>query len=139
MAQTRDLMQALIARLTAQVPGVAVDWYPVRPDEYRLNHPVGAVLVGFAGASRDSDSLPAADRQPRSIKISLTIYARSLTHPDGVVDWLDACRAALLGWSPVEDGRVLIYESEAPLFQAAGIWTFEQLWSARDLVRPIHD
>lgn len=138
MSQTRSLLTAVAGRLSAQVDGAAVLWYPANFASYRLPSAVNAaVLVGLNGCTRNTDEARSADTQGRSLRIGLTLLARSIADPGQVLDWLDAIRAALLGWSP--DGnphRALVYESERFVAQDVDVWIYASEWAARDFVRP---
>lgn len=44
---TRTLLSAVVERLRLQLPGLHVDFFPKRPEQFRLNHSRGAVLVSL--------------------------------------------------------------------------------------------
>lgn len=138
MSQTRTLLTAVADRLSDQVEGLAVLWYPANFAAYRLPSAVPAVvLVGLNGCTRNTDEDRSADTQGRTLRIGLTLIVRAIADPAQVLDWLDAIRSALLGWSPAgTPHRALVYESEQFVAQDADVWIYSSEWSARDFVRP---
>ena len=43
------VLDAVLTRLREKLPQLQVEYFPEKPAEYRLNHPVGALLVSYAG------------------------------------------------------------------------------------------
>ncbi|WP_308170863.1 Gp37 family protein [Ralstonia syzygii] len=71
MATTLHIIDALVARLKAKLPQLAVEYFPDKPADYRLNHPKGALLVSFtwvASSTRPSTSRTSPSRAPLSCR-----------------------------------------------------------------------
>lgn len=47
------VLDAVLTRLREKLPQLQVEYFPEKPAEYRLNHPVGALLVSYAGSRFD--------------------------------------------------------------------------------------
>lgn len=68
------------------------------PDEYRLSHPIGAVLVHYDGSSYASRTQNNALVQDRDVRVTATIFAR--VHDDGGMspeEWLEFVIDAVAG------------------------------------------
>ena len=94
------LERAVIARLQALLPDVEVEAFPDDPDEYRLNHPLGALLVRYHGSKygplMDTDLVV----QERVMAVEVTLVFRSLNGKEGIYTYLEAVRLALAGYQP---------------------------------------
>lgn len=123
MATTLEMIDAIVARLKAKVPALAVEYFPDRPADYRLNHPLGALLVSYPGSRFDETVDTAAVVQPRRIHFSVTVVLRQLNGRGGAIDVLDQARVALVGFRP-PDCRKLAAVSETFLGEEAGLWQY---------------
>jgi hypothetical protein len=92
------LEQAVIARLQARIPELAVDAFPDNPEKYRLNHPIGALLVRYNGSKYGAVMDVDAVLQDRVMAVEVTLVFRSLNGKDGVYAYLEAVRRALTGY-----------------------------------------
>jgi hypothetical protein len=102
---------------------LAVEYFPERPDEYRLNHPTGALLVSYPGSDFGDTVDVTFVMQPRSLKVSVTVVLRQLHGKGGAVDVLDLVRRSLVGWRP-PDCKKMRALSEKFLGQTAGLWQY---------------
>ena len=82
MAVTLTIIDAVVARLKAAFPDLAVEYFPDKPAEYRLNHPKGALLVSYLGAKYDEPIDTSAIVQPAVVKFAITATLRQLNGPD---------------------------------------------------------
>lgn len=123
MSTTLQMIDAIVARLKAKLPTLAVENFPERPLDYRLNDAVGALLVSYPGSRFDATVNTAAVVQPRRIHFSVTIVARELNGRGGAIDVLDQVRAALVGFRP-PDCLKLAAVSETFLGEEAGLWQY---------------
>lgn len=123
MATTVQMIDAVLARLKTKLPSLAVDYFPERPAEYRLNHPKGALLVSYPGSQFGATVAVSHMVQPRTVKVSVTVLLRQLNGKGGAVDVVDAVRRALVGWRP-PDGRKVWAVSERFLGESAGLWQY---------------
>ncbi|MDF0606632.1 Gp37 family protein [Neisseriaceae bacterium TC5R-5] len=123
MATTLQIIDATVARLKAKLPQLAVEYFPDRPADYRLNHPKGALLVSYPGSqfARTVDTFYAA--QPRTIRLAVTVLLRQLNGKGGAVDISDEVRRALVGWRPPDCQKVMA-ASDQFLGESAGIWQY---------------
>lgn len=123
MATTLQIIDAVVARLKAKLPQLAVEYFPDRPAEYRLNHPKGALLVSYPGSQFGDTVDVTYIAQPRTVKLSVTVLLRQLNGKGGAVDVVDDVRRALVGWRP-PDCRKVWAVSEKFLGESAGIWQY---------------
>ncbi len=123
MATTLEIIDAAVARLKVRLPQFAVEHFPDRPSEYRLNHPKGALLVSYLGSQFDTTVDVTYMAQPRTVKLSVTVVLRQLNGRGGAVDVVDAVRQVLVGFRP-PDCRKLRAVSEKFLGETAGLWQY---------------
>lgn len=123
MATTLQIIDAVVKRLAVKLPHLAVEYFPDKPSEYRLNHPKGALLVSYLGSHFDKTVDVAYVAQPRTVKLSVTVVLRQLNGKGGAVDVVDLVRAALVGFRP-PDCRKVWAVSEKFLGETAGLWQY---------------
>ncbi|WP_353189536.1 Gp37 family protein [Pandoraea pnomenusa] len=123
MATTLQIIDAVVKRLAVKLPHLAVEYFPDKPSEYRLNHPKGALLVSYLGSQFDKTVDVAYVAQPRTVKLSVTVVLRQLNGKGGAVDVVDLVRAALVGFRP-PDCRKVWAVSEKFLGETAGLWQY---------------
>ena len=123
MATTLQIIDAVVERLKVKLPQLAVEYFPDRPAEYRLNHPRGALLVSYLGSQVDTTVDVTYIAQPRTVKLSVTVILRQLNGKGGAVDVVDAVRQALVGFRP-PDCRKVWAVSEKFLGETAGLWQY---------------
>lgn len=121
---TRELLEAIVARLKVKVPGMAVELFPERPEEYRLNHPAGAILVSYNSSRFDTTTDMSFVVQPRMTVVSLNVLRRQLNGNTGILDVMDAVRLALVGFKPPNCRRKIWAIQEKYLGETAGVWQY---------------
>ena len=119
---TQTFIDGAQAVLVAAFPDLVVELFPARPEDYRLNHPVGALLLAYPG-STFGPALLRADcvTQDRTLALSVSLVTRHLWGPDGAVAIMDRLRAALHGWRPT-DCQPLTLNRDRLLAEQAGLW-----------------
>lgn len=55
------VLDAVLARLREKLPQLQVEYFPEKPAEYRLNHPVGALLLSYAVRALTGRMIPCGD------------------------------------------------------------------------------
>ncbi len=123
MATTLEIIDAVVGCLRTRLPALAVEYFPERPADYRLNHPKGALLVSYLGSQFGDTVDTHYIAQPRTVKLSVTVVLRQLNGRGGAVDVLDLVRRALVGFRP-PDCRKLTAVSEKFLGENAGLWQY---------------
>ncbi len=121
---TLIIIGALVDRLKAAFPDMAVEYFPDKPDEYRLNHPKGALLVSYLGAKYQTPVDTTMVVQDATVKFSVTAQLRQLNGGDGAVAVLTRLRLALLGFKPPDCRRKVWAVAEHFLGEKAGIWQY---------------
>ncbi len=72
------VLDAVLARLREKLPQLQVEYFPEKPAEYRLNHPVGALLLSYAGSRFDRPDDTGAVIQSQTIQLCVTVVFRQL-------------------------------------------------------------
>jgi len=124
MAVTLTIIDAVVERLKTAFQDLAVEYFPDKPSEYRLNHPKGALLVSYLGAKYQEPIDTTAVVQPATIKLNVTVVLRQLNGKDGAVAMLMRLRAALIGYKPPNCRRKVWAVGEQYLGESAGIWQY---------------
>lgn len=121
-----EIEQAISGQLTQKLgTEIAVEAFPARPNDYRLQHPRGVVLIAYAG----SDFGPRQDIglvvQDQTLKFMLLLMVRNLrTHVESLL-LLDRLRRAITGFVPVAGARPCYLRAERFQQENNGIWTWE--------------
>lgn len=124
MAVTLTIIDAVVTRLQAAFQDMAVEYFPDKPSEYRLNHPKGALLVSYLGAKYQEPIDTSAVVQPATLKLNVTVVLRQLNGKDGAVAVLTRLRSALIGYKPPNCRRKVWAVGEQFLGEMAGIWQY---------------
>lgn len=124
MSKTRPIIEAIIEHLRTSIPWVSVEAFPERPTEYQFIHPVGAILVGYAGSKFTQLEQLGKIAQQRNITLILTIFGSSLHNDDGTLAILDETRLALTGFQPPHCLPCHLID-EKFLNEEAGAWQYQ--------------
>lgn len=133
MGATKPILEAVAARLQAQVPGVEVALYPDNPSTWRMNHPRAALLVDYRGSRYGAPVDVGIVSQEREIVIGVSVVARSLHDAYGALLLTDAARLALLG-QRLPDCRKVRLASERFVSQEAGLSIYELVFEVSSVV-----
>ncbi len=83
------VLDAVLARLREKLPQLQVEYFPEKPAEYRLNHPVGALLLSYAGSRFDRPDDTGAVIQSRlSSSASRWSSASSTVKKGRLMSWM---------------------------------------------------
>ena len=120
------------------MPDIAHDYFPDDPESFRVNHPVGILLVAYAGGHFDKPDDTGIMVQARTARITVTTVLRQLNGRMGAVDRLDEVRMALVGFTPSNCQTKLRVVEEKFLSRKDGLWyyatTFEtKLYQVEDV------
>ncbi|SED75786.1 Gp37 family protein [Pseudomonas anguilliseptica] len=132
MSQTLVILDALVARLQEYFgKQLSVELFPESPKNYRLNHPVGAVLVAF-GSSKfgGSDAVDSVFLE-RNLVLPLTLVFKQLNGAKGVIGYLDQVRDCLSGWRPPHCDLSMVPVDEVFIGQVNGVWQYTQRFATR--------
>ncbi|KVJ19552.1 Gp37 family protein, partial [Enterobacter asburiae] len=116
------VIDAVVARLKEKLPTLAVEYFPEKPAEYRLNHPKGALLVSYAGSRFDKPNDTSAVIQAQTIQLCVTVVFRQLNGKQGAVDVLDVVRRILGGYTPPNCRRRIWLTREVFIGEVKGLW-----------------
>ena len=118
------VIDAVVARLKEKLPGLSVEYFPEKPAEYRLNHPVGALLVSYAGSRFDKPDDIGAVIQPQTLQLCVTVVFRQLNGKRGAIDVLDMLRRILGGYTPPHCRRRIWLTREVFIGEVNGLWQY---------------
>ncbi|EAS1877730.1 hypothetical protein AIP78_01130 [Salmonella enterica] len=121
---TLPVLDDLVARLRARLPGLHVAYFPDSPDAFTLTHPVGAVLLSYSRSTYGTSESTGAVVQPQTMRFVATVVLRQLNGRDGAVDVLDSVRQALGGWRPQNCLRPVWLVEDTFLGEAQGLWQY---------------
>ena len=119
-----ELLSAVVLRLRAKLPALHVDFFPESPAEFRLNHPVGAVLVSYGKSTFGRTQDVGVVIQPQTVRFNATAVLRQLNGKGGAVDVLDLLRQSLGGWRPPDCQRDIWLVEDVFLGQREGLWQY---------------
>lgn len=124
------LEKSIITKLKSEITDYAVELYPDNPDNYRLIHPKGSVLLNYGGSSFRRPQNPEAIVQIREIYFDFIILCRNLRGNGGCYDLLDSVKNAISGFK--EQGCDPFYPvSEDISSHKDGIWTYQIRFSTK--------
>ena len=118
------VLDAVLARLREKLPQLQVEYFPEKPAEYRLNHPVGALLVSYAGSRFDKPNDIGAVLQTQTIQLCVTVVFRQLNGKRGAIDVLDAVRRMLGGSAPPNCRRRSWLTRDVCIGEVKGLWQY---------------
>jgi len=135
MSITQEMLDALLAHLRAHFDKqLAVEFFPDSPGRYRLNHPVGAVLVGYAASRFEASQSLDRIMQPREMSFAVTLVSRRLHGAQGAVPYLDSLRSSLIGLMLPHCQMGLIAATEAIVGQSeSGLWHYRQEYTTSSM------
>ena len=101
-----------------------VERFPEKPNEYRLNHSKGAVLVAYPG-SRYSDDSNALNL--REMQWVITLLVRGVQTHHAAYPLIETVMLALDGWSP-PGCRKLRIQYDRFITENGGVWQYDLLF-----------
>ena len=121
---TLQILESVVNRLKAKIPTLQVEFFPEKPEEFRLNHPRGALLVNYGGSEFAEPRELSVVMQPRKFRFSVTVLLRQLHGRGGAVEVLDDVRRVLAGFRPLDCRRKVYALTEQFITETAGIWQY---------------
>lgn len=132
MAQTLEILESVRSRLQNLNPDLVVEFFPDSPDEYRLNHPKGSLLISYPGGMFGESLDSGIVVQDRAVRIGITTVFRQLNGRDGAVHRLDLLRLHLVGFQPDHCGKLRAIQ-EKFLQEKTGVWYYITLFEAHSM------
>lgn len=132
-----EITDEFLALVKPVFPELEVDHYPGNPEDYKLTHPVGAVLLIFRDRTFSEPDATDGTVQRNQPMVQLTYMNRNLTQTGkdpGVYKLLDRGRDGLAGKS-IGHGYIWI-RREKLLPRRSGIWIYAQDWQLEDVFIP---
>lgn len=132
MSVTREIIDALLARMRAAFPNLAVEHFPEKPDTYILNHTNGALLLDYGGSDFKRTDGAYYISQTRQLKFAvITVLRHNYRTPDGIAttaEVLDELRICLTGYAPPHCKKIWLVR-ENFIKQEAGLWYYTLLFT----------
>ena len=97
MELIRNIETAILERLAACVPGVAVEQGGSDPSSYKPNHPKGALVVYFTGEKLYTPLNYNDLTQNSAYQFAVSVYKKELHGNDGAYALLQQAQEALTG------------------------------------------
>lgn len=97
MELIRNIETAILERLAACIPGVAVEQGGSDPSSYKPNHPKGALVVYFTGANFYTPLNYNDLTQKIAYQFAVSVYKKELHGNDGAYALLQQAQEALTG------------------------------------------
>lgn len=125
MTLTQKIMQGVVDHLQSKIPDLAIEYFPDKPSEYRLNHAKGVLLLSYGKSTFSQPHDTGSVVQARELQLTITSMVRSLNGRVGVIAVLDQLRLAIIGYTPPSCRRKIYAVSEDFLGENAGIWSYQ--------------
>ena len=119
---------AIISRLKSKITDVLIQGFPEKPSEFRLLHPIGALLVHYQGASYSEPKSIGCIVQDSKLEFSITVVMKNLRPIEkgaytGAYAYIDKVKQVLTGYKI--DGCTKMYPlKEEFLGEDNGIWQY---------------
>lgn len=113
----------IISQLQASVSDLKVEGFPDKPEEYKLLHPKGAVLVHFQGGTYSEPEENIFLQQTVSLDFGLTLLIKGLRDKNGAYSYIDAVIAALTGFTPTGCNKMYLNRVDF-LSEDNGLWQY---------------
>ncbi len=120
----KDIENAIIMRLQAQVTTVPTEGFPEKPEQYKLRHKDGVLLVSYSGSKYSQPSQGNAVVQDRRLEWDIILVFRHLREHTGAYDILDAVRTALTGHILSAEYTGMYPVQEQFISEVSGIWQY---------------
>ncbi len=118
-----DIESTIISILQTALPDIQIEGFPERPSDYKLMHPIGALLVRYAGAKYGEPLTTNTCMQWRTIEFEIILIMRHLRRDyEGAYAYIDTVRSALIGYAI--NGQKFYGVKEEFITEMAGVWQF---------------
>ena len=123
----KEIENLIIERLKNKIKDVQIQGFPEKPSEFRLIHPIGALLVHYQGANYSEPKSLGCIVQDKKFEFSITVVMKNLRSPQdahqGAYDYIDAVNQTLTGYRI--DGCSKMYPvKEDFIGEDNGIWQY---------------
>jgi hypothetical protein len=129
---------AIIERLKGKITDLKTEGFPENPDEYKLTHPKGAILVGYYGSDFSEPFSDEDVMQDEDMQFGMEIQIRGLRHKNGAYKAIKRIRRALQGFE-IDGCKAMRPKAIKFVSQETGIWTYLFIFKLRRKVTPDYD
>lgn len=122
---TQHIASQIVEQLKTGVDNeLAVNFYPEKPTNYRLNHANGALLVSYGRSNYSKHNDMGAVIRPREPIYSVTIVSRGLYDRFGAVPLVDWVLEILSGFMPTHTTKPLAPTKDYFETHESGLWFY---------------
>lgn len=118
---TEQIEDAIISKLQTDITDLQIEGFPDSPDDYRLIHPVGAILVQYRGSDFDEPKALDTVSQTKRMDFLTVLVMRHLRSHQGAYAYLDSIRSSLRGHQITGFSKIYPVR-ERFLAEKNGIW-----------------
>ena len=119
----RTIENSIIENLKTNFPEVLVLGFPDKPSEFRLLHPIGALLVHYQGSNYTNTQALGYVSQENKKEFSITVITRNLRANNGAYELIDKVKATLSGLQ-IDECTSLLPTKDYFISENAGIWQY---------------
>ncbi|MEW5970224.1 MAG: Gp37 family protein [Pseudomonadota bacterium] len=117
------LETAIVNRLKTAITDVKVEAIPDDPQNYKLLHPKGAILVHYSGSKFKAPDLVDYIAQDRYVTFDVFLSIRGLRNNNGAYNYLETTKSLLTGFSTDDIGKMYPID-ESFQGQDNGLWHY---------------
>lgn len=128
----REASEFVINKLKARITEIPTESFPNNPDQYRMSHPIGVLLVHYRRSNYKREEVNhLAVNQERDLNIAIRIKTVSLTGNSGALEFVERVIETIQGldvteMNQVRVGRIYILEDYFVDYDSStGIWDYE--------------
>jgi hypothetical protein len=114
------LISALQTKMSDLGLALKIEPFPEKPEEYKLLHPTGALLVRYAGSEFDDLGADQILTQMQTLRWEVHVLTRGLQTPNGAYAVMDAVMDSIAGEKI--GGGTMEPEQDGFLFQEGSVW-----------------
>ncbi len=113
----------IISKLQASITDLKIEGFPDKPEDYKLLHPKGAILVHFQGGSYGVPEENVLLQQTVSLDFGLTLLIKGLRDKNGAYSYIDNIISALTGFTPTGCNKMYLTKVDF-LAEENGLWQY---------------
>jgi hypothetical protein len=124
MPITNEMLSEIHQLLKQCFTHLSVEYFPENPADYRLNHPIGAILVSYSGSNYQAENIIGGTSTQRKLLVSITVLMRSLNGDKGAITTIDMVRDCLNGHQVEGAFNLITCNRDRFIGNANGIWQY---------------
>ena len=118
-----EIENEIIERIKSKISDLHIEGFPEKPSEFRLTHPIGAILVHYQGGSYSDSKSIGCIVQDKKLEFSITVVTRNLRSYKGSYFYQDKIRQIITGFRPLCCTKMQPVKEEF-ISEDNGIWQY---------------